>query len=135
MIAAHAIIRRLWLSFCVRRLDTFMKKFAKVLLAIVLGILASLAFILGGSLFENTPRETLAGCVAVVLYCAACQFWLPRKGSGGFSANWPILAGMIGGLLVACAFLVEGPKWSQFIAGCLGGFAGFLLSTRRGSRS
>lgn len=112
-----------------------MKRVAKVLFSIVLGILASLAFIVGGSLFENTPRETLAGCVAAILYCAACQFWLLRKSSGGFSANWPILAGMIGGLLVACAFLVEGPKWSQFVSGCLGSFAGFLLSTRRGSRS
>jgi hypothetical protein len=112
-----------------------MKTFAKVLLSIVLGILAPLAFIVGGSLFENTPGETLAGCVAAALYCAVCQFWLPRKGSGGLAANWPILAGMIGGLLVACAFLVAGPKWSQFVSGCLGSFAGFLLSARRGRRS
>jgi drug/metabolite transporter (DMT)-like permease len=118
--------------------DTFMKKFAKVLLSIVLGILAPLAFIVGGALFENTPREALAGRVAIVLYCATCQFWLPRKGIGGFSANWPILAGMIGGLLAGCAFMVEGGlfhNWAQFAAGCLGSFVGFLLSTRRGSRS
>jgi hypothetical protein len=111
-----------------------MKKFAKVLLSIVLGFLAPLAFMAGGTLFENTPRMTLAGCVAIVLYCAACQFWLPRKGTGGFSANWPILAGMIGGLLAGCAFKVQGGlfhNWAQFVSGCLGSFAGFLLSTRR----
>jgi hypothetical protein len=48
------------------------------------------------------------------------------------------LAGMIGGLLVACVFLVEGGlfhNWPQFVSGCLGSFAGFLLSTRRGNRS
>lgn len=115
-----------------------MKKFAKVLLSIVLGFLAPLAFIVGGSLFENTLRETLAGRVAIGLYCAACQFWLPRKGTGGFSANWPILAGMIGGLLAGCAFMVEGGlfhNWAQFVSGCLGSFVGFLLSTRRGGRS
>ena len=115
-----------------------MKKFAKVLLSIVLGILAPLAFIVGGSLFENTPRETLAGCIAIVLYCAACQFWLPRKGIGGFSANWPILAGMIGGLLAGCAFMVEGGvlhNWPQFASGALGSLVGFLLSARPGSRS
>ena len=115
-----------------------MKKFAKVLLSVVLGIVAPSAFIVGGAIFENTRGEALAGRVAIVLYCAACQFWLPGKGIGGFSAKWPILAGMIGGLLAGCAFMVEGGlfhNWAQFASGCLGSFAGFLLSTRRGSRS
>jgi len=115
-----------------------MKKFAVVFLSIVLGILATLAFIVGGSFFENSRWETVAGCVAIFLYCGTCQFWLPRKGAGGFPANWPILAGMIGGLLAASVFLVEGAvfhNWPQFVSGCLGSFAGFLLTIRRGSGS
>jgi uncharacterized membrane protein HdeD (DUF308 family) len=107
----------------------------RVLLGVVLGFLAGLAFIVGASAFENSRWETLAGCVAILLYCVACQFWLPRKGTGGFPANWPILAGMIGGLLAQCVLLVEGGlfnNWPLFVSGCVGGFVGILLSARRG---
>lgn len=108
----------------------------RVLLSAGLGFLAPLAFIVGGELFENTSQGKLAGHVGVVLYCSACQFWLPRKGTGGFPANWPILAGMIGGLLAANILFVQGGishNWPMLVSGCIGGFVGVLLSVRRGS--
>ncbi len=95
----------------------------RVSLAVVLGVLAPVAFIAGGSLFENTPRETLAGYVALTLSCAVCQFLLTRRGHGGFAPNWPILACMIGGLLAARA-LGMCPNWPQFVAAASGVLAG-----------
>lgn len=110
----------------------------RVLLAVVLGLVAPLAFVVGGSLFEvqgqNSSKEIVAGCVAIALYCAACQFWLSRKGSGGFRANWPMMVGMVGALLVACLLFIQGGlfhNWPQFISGCVGSFAGALLSVCR----
>ena len=103
----------------------------RVVLAVGLGILAPLAFIVGGSLFENSRWETLAGYVAIALYCTACQFWLPRKGSGGLPASWPILVGIVGGLLAARA-LGMFPTWPQFICGCVAAIAGAALSALRG---
>jgi hypothetical protein len=117
-----------------------MKKFIIVLLSvlvsIVLGIVAALAFIVGGSLFENTPRETLGGCVAVILYCVACEFWLARRGGGGLKGGWPTLVGMVGALLAVCVLMVQGGishNWPMFISGVIGSFAGVLLSIRRRS--
>ena len=104
---------------------------SRVVLAVGLGILAPLAFIVGGSLFENSRWETIAGYVAIALYCTACQFWLPRKGSGALPANWPILVGMVGGLLAARA-LGMFPTWPQFICGCVAAIAGAALSALRG---
>lgn len=116
----------------------FMKKFTTVLfsvvVSIVLGFLATAAFIVGGSIFENTPRETLGGCAAVVLFCVVCQFWLSRRAGGGFGAGWPTLVGMLGSLLAMCILLVEGGifhNWPMFLSGLIGSFAGVLLSIRR----
>jgi hypothetical protein len=109
----------------------------RVLLSAGLGFLTPLAFIVGGEVFENTRWETLAGCVATFLYCVTCQFWLLRKAGGGFRAGWPIMVGMVGSLLVACALLVAGGifhNWPMVISGCVGVFAGALLSIRRSSR-
>ena len=106
---------------------------SRVVLAIGLGILAPLAFIIGGSLFENSRWETIAGYVAIALYCTACQFWLPRKGSGGLPTNWPILVGMFGGLLAARALKMF-PNWPQLICGCVAAIAGVALSALRGGR-
>ena len=94
----------------------------RVSLAVVLGILAPVAFIAGGSLFENTPREMSAGYAAVALYCGVCQILLTRRGRGGFAANWPILACMIAGLLAARA-LGLCPNWPQFVAAASGAVA------------
>jgi hypothetical protein len=116
-----------------------MKKFAIVLVSIGLGFVAPLVFILGASPFEvqgqSSIKETLGGCVTVVLYIAACQFWLSRKG-GGFRAAWPIMVGMVGSLLATSALLVQGGifhNWPMVVSGCIGSFAGILLSIRRGS--
>ena len=105
----------------------------RVVLAVVLGIVASLAFIVGGSIFENSKWETTAGNVAIALYCIVCQFLLPRKGSGGLPANWPILVGMVGGLVVARAVGMC-PTWPQFIWGVAGAIVGAGLSVLRGPR-
>ncbi len=105
-----------------------------VLVSIVLGIVAVLASIVGGALLENTPMETLGGCIAVVLYCLACQFWLSRRSGGGFRASWPTLVGMVASLLVACLLWVKGGlfhNWPLFLSGCTGSLAGVLLTVRR----
>jgi drug/metabolite transporter (DMT)-like permease len=103
---------------------------SRVLLAVTLAILAPLAFIVGGSFFENSKWEATAGYAAIALFCSACQFWLPRKGSGGLPANWPILLGMIGGLLAGRAFGLC-PTWPQFICACVAAVAGASLSALR----
>ena len=105
----------------------------RVSLAVVLGFLAPVAFIAGGSLFENTPRETLAGYAALTLFCAVCQLLLARRGRGGFPVNWPILACMIGGLLAACA-LGLGLNWPQFVAAASGAVAGAVVGAVLGSK-
>jgi len=109
----------------------------KVLLSAGLGCLTPIAFVVGGEAFENTRWETLAGCVTTFLYCVVCQFWLSRKAGGGFRAGWPILVGMVGSLLAVCALSVAGGilhNWPMLVSGCVGGFAGALLSIRRGRR-
>jgi hypothetical protein len=95
-------------------------------LAIVLGFLGPLAFIAGGSLFENTPRETLAGYAALTLFFAVCQFLLARKVGGAFPADWPILVGMLTALLAARAQGVC-HNWPQFAAAASGAVAGAMV--------
>jgi hypothetical protein len=105
-----------------------------VLVSLVLGFVAAMAFIVGGSIFENTRWEAPGGYAAVVLFCVSCQFWLARRSGGGLGAGWPTLVGMLSSLLAVCILLVEGGilhSWPMFLSGLLGGFAGVLLSTRR----
>lgn len=94
-------------------------------LAVVLGVLAPLAFIAGGSFFENTHHEALAGYVALTVFCAVCQFLLTRRGHGGLAPNWPVLACMVSGLLAARA-LGMCANWPQFVAAASGVLAGSL---------
>lgn len=115
-----------------------MKKFLIALVSIVPGFLASLVFILGASPFEvqgqNSMRETLGGCAAVFLFSAACQFWLARMGGGGLVTGLIVMAGMVGALLTTCAQLVQGGishNWPMLVSGCIGSFAGMVLSIRR----
>jgi len=115
-----------------------MKKFIIVLVSIVPGFLASLVFIIGAEPFEvqgqNSMRETLGGCAAVFLFSTACQFWLTRMGGGGLVIGLLVMAGMVGALLATCAQLVSGGishNWPMLVSGCIGSFAGILLSLRR----
>ena len=116
-----------------------MKKFIIVLVSIVAGFLASLVFILGGSPFEvqgqnSAMQETLGGGAAVFLFSAACQFWLTRMGGGGFVIGLLVMAGMFGADLTTCAHYVSGGishNWPILVSGCIGSFAGILLSIRR----
>ena len=119
--------------------DTFMKKFIIVLVSIVPGFLASLVFILGASPFEvqgqnSMMKETLGGCAAVFLFSTACQFWLTRMGGGGLVIGLLVMVGMFGTDLITCAHFVSGGishNWPMLVSGCIGSFAGILLSIRR----
>ncbi len=117
-----------------------MKKLAIVLLSVVLGFVAPLAGIVGAAPFEvlgqDPIQERVAGWLAVALYVALCQLWLSRK-RDGFRANWPMMVGLLGSLLIACVLLVQGGifhNWPLFISGCIGSFAGLLLANRHGGR-
>jgi drug/metabolite transporter (DMT)-like permease len=94
----------------------------RVSLAVVLGLIAPIAFIVGGSLFENTSKEAPAGYIALALFCAVCQLLLGRKRRGGTPSNWPILAVMIGALLAGRAVGLSS-NWLQFVAATSGAVA------------
>jgi hypothetical protein len=116
-----------------------MKQFIIVLASIVPGFLASLVFILGASPFEvqgqnSMMKETLGGCAAVFLFSTACQFWLTRMGGGRLEIGLLVMAGMFGTDLITCAHFVSGGishNWPMLVSGCIGSFAGILLSIRR----
>jgi hypothetical protein len=116
-----------------------MKKVIIVLFSIIPGFLASLVFILGASPFEvqgqnSAMQETLGGCAAVFLFSTACQFWLARMGGGGLVIGLLVMAGMSGTDLITCAHSVSGGishNWPMLVSGCIGSFAGILLSIRR----
>lgn len=113
-----------------------MKKIIIVLVSIVAGFLASLVFILGASPFEVRGQnyETLGGCAAVFLFFTACQFWLTRIGGSGFVTGLLVMVGMVGALLATCAQFVSGGvshNLPMLVSGCIGSFAGILLSIRR----
>ena len=86
-----------------------------------------MAFIAGGSAFEvqgqTSFKETLAGYVALTLFCAVCQLFLTRRGRGGLPVDWQVLGGMVVALLAARA-LGFCPNWPQFVAAACGAVAG-----------
>ena len=116
-----------------------MKTFIIVLVSIVPGFLASLVFILGALPFDvqgqnSMMKETLGGCAAVFLFSTACQFWLTRMGGGGLVIGLLVMAGMFGTDLITCAHFVSGGishNWPMLVSGCIGSFAGILLSVWR----
>jgi hypothetical protein len=65
----------------------------KIVLSVVLGLLSPLVFIIGAEPFEvrgmNSVQEVLAGCIAVALYLAVCQFMATRNSGGSL----PVVAG------------------------------------------
>jgi hypothetical protein len=114
----------------------------KIVLSVVLGLLSPLVFILGAEPFEvrgkNSIQEVLAGCIAVALYLAVCQFLAVRNSSSGFRDDWPVLAAMVAPALAVVliiferdAVLTQGVP--MLLAGCIGCLAGSVaghLGTR-----
>src|ERR1035441_5879140 len=55
----------------------------RIVISVVLGLLSPFVFIMGAAPFEvhgsNSVKEVLAGCIAVALYLAVCQFLVARS--------------------------------------------------------
>ena len=112
------------------------------MLSVVLGLLSPLVFIMGAEPFEargeTSIQEILAGCIAVALYLAVCQFMATRNSSSGLRADWPILAAMMAPLLAVVLFIFERDAVltqgvPMLLAGCIGCLAGSVaghLGTR-----
>ena len=114
----------------------------KIVLSVVLGLLSPLVFIMGAEPFEargeTSIQEILAGCIAVALYLAVCQFMATRNSSSGLRADWPILAAIMAPLLAVVLFIFERDAVltqgvPMLLAGCIGCLAGSVaghLGTR-----
>jgi hypothetical protein len=101
----------------------------KILFSVVAGFFSPIVYIMGAEPFEvrgeNSVQEVLAGCIAVALYLAICQFLAARNSGSGFRANWPILAAMVAPLLAVCLIMgssdVGVPMLLAGLIGCLAG--------------
>jgi hypothetical protein len=114
----------------------------RIVLGVALGLLAPLVLILGAEPFEGLgPESRLAlasGCLAVALYCAACQYWLARRTPRSTTANWPNVGGMV--LAVAGTFLAiaageGGGQWRTMVPAAVAGFIGAALGLRLSLRT
>jgi len=112
-------------------------------LSAILGLFSPIVFILGAAPFEgrggNSLKEVLAGCVALALYLALCQFLVARSAgsAGGTRAVWSSsFAAMIAPLAVAflAIAVMEKPGVDleqdvpMLLAGCSGCLAGALAA-------
>jgi hypothetical protein len=117
----------------------------KIVLSVVLGLLSPLVFIMGAEPFEargeTSVQEVLAGCIAVALYLAVCQFMATRNSSSGLRADGPVLAAMVAPLLAVVLFIAAVEKGDVVLAqgvpmllagsiGCLAGSVAGHLGTR-----
>ena len=112
-------------------------------LSAILGLFSPLVFMLGAEPFEGRGRdslkEVLAGCVAMALYLALCQFLVARseRFAGDTRAVWSSsFVAMIAPLAIAFLAIVvlerPGVVLAQGVpmlfAGCTGCFAGALAA-------
>jgi hypothetical protein len=112
----------------------------KILFSVVAGFFSPIVYILGAEPFEvrgeNSVQEVLAGCIAVALYLAVCQFLAARNSGSGFRANWPTLAAMVASLLAVCLIMVSSdgnvPILLAGLIGCLAGAAAAHRGTAPG---
>jgi hypothetical protein len=115
----------------------------KTALSAILGLFSPLVFMLGAEPFEvrggNSLKEVLAGCVAMALYLALCQFLVARnaRSAGSTRVVWSSLfIAMIAPLAVAFLAIVVLEKPSvvlaqgvpMLFAGCTGCLAGALIA-------
>ena len=112
----------------------------KIVLSVVLGLLSPLVFIMGAEPFEargeTSIQEILAGCIAVALYLAVCQFMATRNSSSGLRDDWPILAAMVAPPLAVVLFIFERDAVltqgvPMLLAGCIGCLAGSVAGHLR----
>ena len=117
---------------------------AKIVIAVVLGGLSPLVFIIGAEPFEVSGRtsfaEIFSGSLALAAYLAFCQFKLALKGEEpGSATTWPVGIAMAAPLPVWLAFMacVEN-YWTvltqglpMLAAGCCGIMTGAVLAARR----
>jgi hypothetical protein len=107
----------------------------KIVLGLVVGLLSPLVFILGAEPFEapgkNSVQEALAGSIAVALYLAVCQFLAVRNSSGGFRADWPILAAMAAPLVAISFIMEDSSRYLILLAGSIGCLAGAVAGHLR----
>ena len=111
-------------------------------LSVVVGLLSPFVFILGASPFEvrgeNSLREIIAGAVAVLVYCAICEFWIVGRMARPPRARWLLPATTVLSLCAASVLLVvESGRgaWTLsalpiLISGCFGVGAAVLIRSR-----
>jgi hypothetical protein len=116
----------------------------RILISIGLGLLAPFIAILGAEPFEvpgkNPPMERVGGALAVVLYCAACQFWLARQSTKAAASTWPSVAAMVVVIGAVCLLVIVtegGQSWRFFaapvlLAGFIGAVVGMVLGRGTG---
>lgn len=115
----------------------------KIVLSAILGLFSPLVFMLGAEPFEvrgtTSSKEVLAGCVAMALYLALCQFLVARNArfEDRTLAVWSsTFAAMIAPVPVAFLAIVVLEKpgvvlvqgFPMLIAGCTGCLAGALAA-------
>lgn len=115
----------------------------KNILAVGLGLLTPFAFILGAEPFEVRGRTSLAevaaGCVAVILYLAFCQYRVALRAGQGPSVHWNTVIAMWAPVAASVGFVASVEKWRtvltqglpMLLAGTTGVMAGALLAARR----
>ena len=116
-----------------------------IVLSAILGLFSPVVFMLGAAPFEgrggNPLKEVLAGCVAVALYLALCQFLVARsaRSAGHTGAVWSSnLVAMIAPVPIAFLAIVVLEKPAvvfaqgapMLLAGCTGCLAGALAARR-----
>jgi hypothetical protein len=106
-----------------------------VVVSAFLGMTSLLVSFVAASAFETrggtSIREITAACVAAALYLAFCQFWVARRGDGGFLAKLPTLLASVAPLLLVLICEVNWAQRSAWLAcGCMGSVLGAIIAQR-----
>ena len=110
---------------------------------VVLVLLTPFAFMLGAEPFEARGRTSLAevaaGCVAVILYLAFCQYRIALKAGQWPVVHWNMVIAMGAPMAASTALIASVEKWGtvltqglpMLLAGSIGVMAGALPTARR----
>ena len=119
----------------------------RILSLLGLGVVSPLVYLLGAEPFEvpgqNPIMERVGGSLALVIYCATCQFWFARGSAKPLNSKWARLSAMIMPIVATCIvvqFVEDGQSWRYswvpfLVAGCVGSVLGIALGDRGGSVS